>query len=74
MATDHPTSESALAAFVSRKDEFDTLLLRLHRLSGDFFGVGPDDVNWGHVTELADYCRKLREVTDQAYREGEYAE
>lgn len=74
MTTSGRTSDSALAAFVARKDEFDSLLVRLQRLTDDFFGIGPDAVTWGHVTELADYCRKLREVTDQAYQEGEYAE
>jgi hypothetical protein len=42
-------------------------------ISDDFFGISPDDVTWGHVTELADYCRALKRITDQALRKGEHA-
>ncbi len=51
-----------------------SLLARPQCLSEDFFSVNPDAVTWGDVSVLSDYCRNLREVTDQAYREGEYAE
>jgi hypothetical protein len=74
MNTAPSTPDTALDAFIARKAELDELLSRLQRLSDDFFGISPDDVTWGHVTELADHCRKLREVTDQAYRDGEYAD
>jgi hypothetical protein len=67
------TDASALDAFIARKAELDAALCRLQRLSDDFFCLSPDDVNWGHVTELADYCRALKRITDQALREGECA-
>ena len=51
-----------------------SLLARPQCLSEDFFSVNPDAVTWGDVSVLSDYCRNLREVTDQTYREGEYAE
>lgn len=68
------TNASALDTFIARKAELDALLSRLRRLSDVFFGVSPDDVTWGHVTELADYCRALKQISDQAFREGEHAE
>jgi len=74
MRTAPSANASALDAFIGSKAELDALLSRLQRLSDDFFGVSPDDVTWGHVTELADYCRALKRVTDQAFREGEHAE
>lgn len=73
MRTTPSPNTSALDAFIARKAELDAGLCRLQRLSDDFFGLSPDDINWGHVTELADYCRALKQVSDQALREGEYA-
>lgn len=74
MRTTPSPNTSALDAFIARKAELDAALCRLQRLSDDFFGVSPDDVTWGHVTELTDYCRALKQITDQALREGESAD
>ena len=41
--------ETALAAFLSKKGEIDTLLARLQALSDDHFNTAPGEVNWGHV-------------------------
>ena len=41
--------EQALAAFISKKAEIDTMLTRLQALSEDHFGYAPDEVTWGHV-------------------------
>ena len=43
-STEKPT---ALAAFMARKLEIDTMLKRLIALSDDHFDVGPDKVHWG---------------------------
>ena len=40
---------NALDAYMARKAEIDTMLARLTALSDDHFGVGPDEINWGHV-------------------------
>lgn len=73
MKTAPSAPATALDAFIARKAQLDGLLYRLQRLSDDFFGISPDDVTWGHVTELADYCRALKQISDQALREGEHA-
>ena len=65
--------EKALAAFVARKAEIDAMLARLQGLSGDHFGVGPDEVTWGHVGELAHHAELLKRITDMAFSEGEHA-
>jgi hypothetical protein len=65
--------QDALAAFVQKKAEIDSMLTRLQTLSDDHFGLGPDEVTWGHVTLLDDYAELLKRITERAFREGEYA-
>lgn len=65
--------DEALDAFIARKGEIDATLRRLTELSADHFGVEPDDVDWGHVGTLAHYAQLLRQVSDSAFQEGEYA-
>ena len=63
----------ALAAFLTRKAEIDTMLARLQALSLDHFEANPDDIHWGHVGDLADISKNLREICDRAFQEGEYS-
>jgi hypothetical protein len=66
--------EQALAAFVSKKAEIDSMLDRIKSLSDDHFGYAPDDISWGHVGTLGYYAEMLKRVTDKAFTEGECAE
>jgi hypothetical protein len=66
--------EQALAAFVSKKAEIDTMLARLQALSDDHFGYGPDEITWDHVGTLGYYAELLKRITDSAFKEGEHAE
>ena len=66
--------EQALAAFVSKKAEIDTMLTRLQALSDDHFGYTPEDVTWSHVGTLEHYVELLKRITDSAFKEGEHAE
>ncbi|PHQ96431.1 MAG: hypothetical protein COB39_12130 [Marinosulfonomonas sp.] len=68
------TNDKALAAFMTRKAEIDTMLARLQSLSDEHFEASPDDIHWGHVGDLADISKNLREICDRAFQEGEYAE
>ena len=68
------TNEKALDAFIAAKSEIDAMLERLAALSADHFETSPDEINWGHVGTLNHYRAKLREITDMAFHEGEYAE
>jgi hypothetical protein len=68
-----PDNREALAAFVARKAEVDTLLARLAALSADHFNRAPDDVTWADVGTLSGYLKGLREVSDAAFHEGEHA-
>jgi len=71
----HKPSDNAdaLADFIARKSEIDTILARLTALSSEHFGREPDEVTWGDVGTLAGYLKGLREISDAAFQEGEYA-
>ena len=68
------SNSDALAAFVSRKAEIDTMLTRLQALGDDHFGYAPDEIAWGHVGTLGYYAELLKRITDSAFNEGEHAE
>jgi len=67
-------NDKALAAFMTRKAEIDTMLERLQGLSDEHFYASPEEINWGDVGTLADMANKLREITDSAFAEGEHAD
>jgi hypothetical protein len=67
-------NEDALAAFVAKKAEIDTMLGRLAALSSDHFNADPNTLHWGHVGNLEFYASQLRRITDAAFHEGEHAE
>jgi hypothetical protein len=67
------SSQQALAAFVSKKAEIDTMLARLQALSADHFGYRPDEITWSHAEGLAHYAELLKRITDQAFNDGEHA-
>jgi len=66
------SNDTALAAFVSRKAEIDTMLTRLQALSDDHFNTSPDDVTWADVGSLEAYAELLRRITDMAFNEGDH--
>ena len=67
------SNDQALAAFVARKAEIDTMLQRFQALSDDHFGVAPDEVTWGDVGTLEHHAELLKRITDMAFNEGEHA-
>jgi hypothetical protein len=67
------SNDDALAAFVARKAEIDTMLARLQALSDDHFNYSPDEIRWDHVGTLGYYAELLKRVTDSAFHEGDHA-
>ena len=65
-------NNDALAAFIVRKTEIDTILARLTVLSGEHFDTAPDEVTWAHVGTLGSYLEGLRRVSDAAFHEREH--
>jgi hypothetical protein len=68
------TNDKALAAFFAAKSEIDAQLERLKALSDEHFNASPDEIHWGHVGDLQRYAGLLRQITDIAFKEGEFAE
>jgi hypothetical protein len=48
-----PNNIQALAAFIDRKSEIDTILARLTALSSEHFNRPPNDASWADVGTLA---------------------
>jgi len=67
-------NSEAVAAFLAKKAEIDTMLARLATLSADHFNTDPDTLHWGHVGNLEFYASLLKRVSDPAFREGEHAQ
>jgi hypothetical protein len=67
-------NSKAVDAFLAAKAEIDNMLARLTALSEDHFETDPDELHWGHVGTLNHYRDRLREISDAAFKEGEYAE
>lgn len=67
-------NSEAVAAFLAKKAEIDAMLARLATLSADHFNADPEEIDWGNVGTLGYYAAQLRNITDSAFHEGEYAE
>ena len=67
------TPKISLAAFISRKVEFDALLGELKLASNDYFGADPEATLWGETAWLSDATARLKDIADQHFRRGEYA-
>lgn len=65
---------TSIDAFIARKAEIDAMLARLQALSDNHFDVAPEEVTWGHVGDLGRYAELLKQITDAAFHEGEFAE
>lgn len=63
----------ALAAFIVRKAEIDTILARLTALGAEHFNCMPNALTWGDIADFSRYRDWLRPVSDAAFPEDEYA-
>ena len=63
----------ALATFIALKMEIDERLARIAAASDDHFPKDPDRIGWADVGDLEHYNAQLKEITNQIFREGEYA-
>ena len=66
-------NEKALEAFLATKARIDQMLARIQTLSDDHFDTDPDAIHWGDVGTLNHYSSLLRQITDSAFNEGEFA-
>jgi len=66
--------EKALDRFMGQIGEINELLAELQTFADDHMGFNPDDINWGHVGTAGWVVEKLTELTDYAYKRGDYAD
>ena len=66
-------NNEAISAFIARKAEINTILNWFAALSTAHFNRAPDAVTWGDVGTLSSYLQRLRDMSDAAFDEGEYA-
>ena len=75
MTTNRATApnDKALGSFLAAKRQIDHMLARIQTLSDDHFDTDPDAIHWGDVGTLNHYSSLLRQITDIAFSEGEFA-
>ena len=66
-------NDKALGAFFAAKLQIDHMLARIQTLSDDHFDTDPDAIHWADVGTLNHYSSLLRQITDIAFSEGEFA-
>ena len=65
-------TEAALGRFVGIIGEVNNRLEELKAFFDDHMEYCPEDVNWGHVGTASFFLERLTELTDIAYKRGEY--
>jgi len=68
------TNEKALGRFIGIIGEINERLAELQNFADEHMGYAPDNINWGHVGTASHFLKELTELTDIAYKRGEYAE
>ena len=71
--TNTAPNDKALESFIATKRRIDEMLARIQTLSADHFNTDPDAVHWGDIGTLNHYSSLLRQITDSAFSEGEFA-
>ena len=66
-------NDKAIESFLATKSRIDQMLARIQTLSNDHFDTDPDAIHWGDVGTLNHYSSLLRQITDSAFSEGEFA-
>ena len=66
-------NDKALESFLAAKRNIDHMLARIQTLSDEHFDTDPDAIHWGDVGTLNHYSSLLRQITDIAFSEGEFA-
>ena len=74
MKNKNAANEKALGEFVGKIGEISERLAELKTFADDHMGYEPDSINWGHVGTAGYFLKQLTELTDAAYKRGEYAE
>jgi hypothetical protein len=67
-------NEKALSTFMAKIAEAQERLAELQNFVDDHLGVSPEDVSWGKAGDTGYIAEQLTNLTDWAFKRGEYAE
>lgn len=73
MMTRTKNQDQAIDRYATHLDTIKALTTRIHDHAEVGFGKGPWEINWGHVGTAQDVAKKLQEISDMLFGEGEYA-
>lgn len=65
---------TALDSFIAAISEMNIRLDELKEFAENHMNYDPESINWSHVAEAQHFLSALTELTDMAYRRGEYAD
>ena len=66
-------NEKVLIEFTSKTNEAQKHLAELQEYLNTCISINSDDVNWGNVGSMGYLLQELTELTDWAYKRGDYA-
>jgi len=67
-------NDKALGEFMARISEARERLAELQNFVDDHMHTSPDEISWGDVGSAGYLVEQLTQLTDWAFRRGEYAE
>jgi len=67
-------NEKSLSTFMAKIAEAQERLVELQNFVDEHLGVSPEDVSWGKVGDAGYIVEQLTNLTDWAFKRGEYAE
>jgi hypothetical protein len=66
-------TRTAYDAYLAHHAAALALVERIHEAIENYDDAPADDLNWGHVGDIAETERQLREIADRLFGEGEHA-
>jgi len=74
MTNQDALNQDAVDRYILNCGEALEALVRLTVYVEDHGEVAPDDVNWGHVCQMADLAKLVKYEVDRIDKKGEFAE
>ena len=67
------TTRTALAAYMENLTAAQTLALDILGALDNHDTAPAEDINWGHVGDMAEIRKELQAISDRLFAQGEYA-
>jgi len=65
-------NEKAIYKFNEKTNESQKRLAELQKYLDTYTAINPDEINWGDVGSMGYLLQQLNELTDWAYKRGEF--